>query len=203
MQTQTPEIIIAEFMGFSGSGKDAQAALLRQALEKKYGEHSVLYVYTGENLRNAIKSGTYTARLIKEKVMDVGAKAPDFLAIWAWGQSFISALQEGQHILLSSSPRTLLEAKVLDDAASFYGTHKVYPIYLNVAREEAVSRLKARGRFDDIDETINARLSWFEAHVHPAIEYYRRESKNKLIEIDGNPRDPQKIHEAIKQAVGL
>lgn len=190
-------------IGYSGCGKDTQAGLIQKLLEEREGNDSVLYVYTGAHLREAEKLGTHTARLITEKIMRIGAKAPDFLAIWAWANDIIANLKEDHHLILSSSPRTVLESKVMDDAFEFYGRKNVFPIYLNVARKEAFDRLKARGRFDDTDEAINNRLDYFEKFVLPAVEYYRKESKNKLIEIDGNPRDPQKIHEDVKRALGL
>lgn len=190
-------------IGYSGCGKDTQAGLVQRFLEERDGKGSVLYVYTGAHLRDVEKLGTYTAKLITEKIMKVGAKAPDFLAVWAWAQDIISNLKEGHHLILSSSPRTVLEAKIIDDAFRFYGRENVYPIYLNVNRREAFDRLKARKRFDDTDEAINHRLDYFERDVLPAVEYYRAESKNKLIEIDGNPRDPEQIHKVIKEAIGL
>ncbi|MBI4114786.1 MAG: nucleoside monophosphate kinase [Candidatus Niyogibacteria bacterium] len=199
------------FMGLPGSGKDTQAEFLQKILEERDGKGSVLYIYTGARLRKTEKSGTYTAGLITEKIMKKGAKAPDFLAIWVWAQSFVSELKKDNHIILSSSPRTLHEAKALDDAFAFYNREYVFPIYLNISLHEASERLSKvvdRGgsddvRIDDVPETINKRLAWFETFVRPAIEYYRTESKNKLIEIDGNPHDPERIHQEIRRAIGL
>jgi adenylate kinase len=192
------------FMGRSGSGKDTQADLLRKALEERDGIKSVLYIYTGAHLRSIMyDTDTLTGYLIKEKVMVAGDKAPDFLAIWAWAKDCIYKLQEHHHVILSSSPRTVLEAKVLDDAFTFYYRMNVYPIYLNVSRKEAFERLRSRGRFDDTDETINNRLDYFEKWVMPTIEYYRTESKNRLIEIDGNAHDVEKIHYDILKSIGI
>ncbi|MDP2677038.1 MAG: nucleoside monophosphate kinase [bacterium] len=190
-------------LGYSGSGKDTQAALVQQVLEKRDGEGSVLYVYTGANLREAETWRTYNSRLITEKIMNKGAKAPDFLAIWAWAEDIMRNLKENQHIILSSSPRTILEAKTLDDMFAFYERENVYPVYLNVKREEAYNRLLARERSDDTPEIINNRFDYFGEYVLPAVDYYRTESKHALIEIDGNSHDEQKIHEEIKKAIGL
>lgn len=195
--------VVAVFMGFSGSGKDTQAGLLKDLLEKKDGPGSVLYIYTGEILRGMIKRGLFMSRIVDEKIIKVGAKAPDFLAIWSWADYLIQNFNGKEHLLFSSSPRTSLEAKTMDDLIEFLGIGRYFPIFLKVDREEASYRLKKRGRADDTDVVINSRLDYFAKHVEPALEYYRTESPNKLIEIDGNPRDPQKIHQNILQALGL
>lgn len=193
------------FIGRSGSGKDTQAELLQKTLEGRFGEGSVLYIYTGEHLRELSEKHeeVFIAKLLKEKVMDVGGKAPDFLACWAWSEDIIYKLKSGQHTIFSSSPRTALEAKVMDEMFEFFDRKNVFPILVDVAREEAFWRLKNRGRADDTDQGINARLDFYEKYVAPVPEYYETESPNKLIRIDGNPRDIQKIHQDILKALRL
>ena len=191
------------FIGFSGSGKDTQAHLVENVLRERSGKDSVLYIYTGEHLREAVKKGGHTGQYIQKKVMEAGNKAPDYLAIWAWGNDLVHKMLPEHHLIFSGSPRTRLEAVVLDDAFVFYDRPHVYPIYLNVARDEAFRRLKERKRADDTDDTINNRLDYFERIVIPAVEYYRSESVNGLIEIDGNPHDQEKIHQDILRAIEL
>lgn len=191
-------------MGRSGCGKGTQAELLKNVLEERAGKGSALYVYTGEELRKmAQQKETQTGQLLELKVMEAGIKAPDFLAIAAWGSVLINKLTPGLHLILDGSPRTVLEARILDEAFEFYDRKNVLPILLDVSRKESFSRLKARGRFDDTDETINNRLDYYEKYVVPAIEYYKNKSKNKLIVIDANPRDIQKIHQDIIKAISL
>lgn len=191
------------FIGFSGSGKDTQAHLLENVLREKNGRDNVLYIYTGESLRDAVKRGGHTGQYIQKKVMEAGDKAPDYLAIWAWGSDLVYKLSPEHHLIFSGSPRTRLEAIALDDAFVFHDRPFVYPIYLNVGRDEAFRRLKERKRADDTDETINNRLNYFERVVIPAVDYYRSGSRHKLIEIDGNPHDQEKIHQGILKAIGL
>ncbi len=38
------------FIGSSGAGKGTQAGLMKEFLEKRDGEGSVFYIYTGEHL---------------------------------------------------------------------------------------------------------------------------------------------------------
>ena len=191
------------FIGYSGSGKDTQAHLLEKILRERSGQESVLYIYTGENLREAVKKGGHTGQYIQKKVMEAGNKAPDYLAIWAWGSDLVNKMLPEHHLVFSGSPRTRLEAVTLDDAFVFHDRPYVYPVYLNVRRDEAFRRLKERRRADDTDDTINNRLDYFERIVIPAVEYYRSESVHGLVEIDGNPHDEEKIHKEILEAIGL
>lgn len=192
------------FLGRSGSGKGTQAELLKKYLERKSGTNSVLYVYTGAKLRELVgQKELLTARLVDEKVMKAGAKAPDFLAVWAWSDRLVKEIDEKEHLIVDGSPRTIMEAKMIDEAFLFYGRKKFFPLFIDVSREEVARRMKKRSRADDTDEQIESRLAYYEEYVLPAVEYYEKESKNKLIRIDGNPLDRELIHRNILKAVGL
>ncbi len=189
--------VAALFIGRAGSGKGTQSKRLIQYL----GEDRSFYIYTGDHLRALMGHEEWlTAYLIKEKVMKVGAKAPDFLAIWVWANEFIHGLKEDRDLIIDGSPRTLIEAKVLDEAFAFYDIQTVFPFLLDVTSEEAFQRLKARKRADDTDDAINARLAYYETTVMPAISYYEKESKHKLIRIDGMPSE-EKVFEQIVRAL--
>lgn len=193
------------FIGPSGSGKGTQAELLQKYIESKDGAGSVLYIYTGEKLRELTKKKDelLTAKLLDEKVMKAGNKAPDFLAVWAWGTRFVEEMDDKRHLILDGSPRTKKEAKLIDEAFRFYGRESVFPIFLDVDGDEVAIRMKNRGRADDSDEQIKSRLAFYEKYVVPAIEYFQNESPNKLIHIDGNPRDKDLIHKSILKALGI
>ena len=192
------------FIGRSGCGKGTQADLLKKYLEKRDGEGRVFYIYTGEGLRELTKrKELLTARLVDEKVMKAGAKAPDFVAVWVWSGKFVEGMDEKRHIMLDGSPRTVIEAKLLDEAFNFYERNSVFPIWLDVGAEEVFFRMKSRGRADDTESQIKNRLAYYEEYVVPAINYYEKESANKLIHIDGNVRDPALIHKNILAALGL
>ena len=201
--TKTFEPIMVFFIGLSGSGKDEQAGRLQAALEARDGEKSALYIYTGEILRTLVKTGSFVGQWVGENVMKTGAKAPDSLAVWAWQQALNEKFTGREHLLFSSSPRTVLEAQVFDDFAKAFGFARVYPIFLDVDRTVAFQRLMDRKRADDTPETINSRLDYFEVQVRPALDYFRGKSKHRLIVIDGNPTDRQKIHQDILKALNL
>ncbi len=188
--------------GRSGCGKGTQAKLLQKYLEKQDGAGSVLYVYVGEKMRELAAGDSLTARLTSE-ILSAGDKMPDFLAIWAWSNLMAKNMKENLHLVIDGSPRTALEAKALDDAFEFYKRGNIKPILIDVAPEEIRERLLKRGRSDDTEEQIKNRLAYYEKYVIPAIEYYRRESKNKLNVVDGNPRDVDLIHGNILKSAGL
>jgi len=192
------------FIGRSGCGKGTQAEMLQKYLEDKYGAKSVFYIYTGEKLRELTKRDhLLTARLLDEKVMKAGNKAPDFLAVWAWGDRLVEGMDNERSLILDGSPRTKKEAQLLDEAFLFYERKSVFPIFLDVDEDEVSMRMKDRGRADDTDEQIKNRLAYYEEYVVPAVEYFKNESSNKLIRVDGNSRDRNLIHKKIIEALGI
>ncbi len=189
------------FMGRSGCGKGTQAKLLREFLEKK-DKRPILYIYAGDKMRELVKAGnSLTAKLAKE-IMLSGGKQPDFLAVWAWSRELTDNLQEDAHLILDGSPRTAFEAKILDEAFAFYKRENVFPILLDVSYEWSTERLRARGRFDDTDERIRNRLEYFGKYVQPAIDYYEKESKNKLVRVNGE-QTIEEVHQEIMRKINL
>lgn len=197
---QEPYIFL--LFGRSGCGKGTQAKLLIDYLGKKDEKNNVLYIYAGEKFRELSGHDSLTAKLT-EKVLMAGDKVPDFLAIWVWSNEMVEKMRENLHLMIDGSPRTVLEAKALDETFEFYKREKIKPILIDVSPEEIKDRLLKRGREDDNEKQIMHRLAFYEKNVAPAVEYYRKESKNKLIVVDGNPHDVNLIHKKILEASGL
>ncbi len=188
--------------GRSGCGKGTQAELLKEYLEKKDGAASVLYVYVGNKMRELAKRDSLTAKLAND-ILLAGDKIPDFLAIWVWSNLMVEKMTENLHLVIDGSPRTALEAKALDDAFEFYKRDNIKPVLIDVSPEEIRDRLLKRGRNDDTEEQIKHRLAYYEKYVVSAVDYYRSESKNKLIVVDGNPHDVDLIHRNILKLAGF
>lgn len=188
--------------GRSGCGKGTQAELLMDYFKKKEGEDSVLYIYAGEKFRELSGRDSLTAKLTKE-ILTLGDKVPDFLAIWVWSNLMVERMRENLNLVIDGSPRTALEARALDETFEFYKLENIKPVLIDVSPKEIRDRLLKRGRSDDTEEQIKHRLAYYEKYVVPAIEYYKRESKNKLIVVDGNPHDVNLIHKNILKAAAL
>jgi len=148
------------FIGLSGSGKGTQSTLLKQFLEKRDGENSVVFAYAGENFRKLMKNDNYTASLSK-KLTEGGRLSPGFLAVWAWSSVLVDTMEDNKHLIMDGSPRKLIEAKLIDEAMEFYGIENVYPIFLNISFDVARARLMARGRSDDNGEGIKERFAYY------------------------------------------
>ncbi|NOY35939.1 MAG: AAA family ATPase [bacterium] len=196
-RTMIKEPLTFLFTGRSGCGKGTQIKLLREYLEKN-DSRPILYIYVGKKMRELIENKkTLTAKLAKN-IMLSGELQPVFFAIWAWGQELIDNLEEDAHLIFDGSPRSAIEAEVLDEALEFYGRGAVFPILLDVSEEWVAKRLAGRGRFDDTEERIKNRMDYFEKSVRPALDYYETKSKNELIRINGE----QTIEEVHREIMG-
>ena len=189
------------FLGRSGCGKGTQAELLINYL-KSNDTRSILYIYAGDKMRELIKREDNLTAKKAEKVMMMGGKQPDFLAVWSWSNEFVEKMSDDVHVILDGSPRTEIEARVLDEAFDFYGRGNIMPIYINVSRKWATDKLLKRGRFDDTEERVKNRMDYFDKFVYPAIEYYKTKSKNKIIEINGE-FSIEEVHQEVMQKLNL
>jgi len=171
------------FFGRSGSGKGTQARLLEKHLEETT-PNDVVYIETGDKIRDFIEKDGYTPELTRD-VLNSGGLLPEFIPIWLWTNDLVNEFTGEEHLILDGLSRRLEEASVLDSAIKFYKRKNPTIIYLNVSRERAFDMLKQRGRHDDTDEYINSRLDWFDEHVVPAIEYFK-DKKYTFLDIDGN-----------------
>ncbi len=190
------------FIGRSGAGKGVQSGKLQEFLKQKYPEIPTLYIEMGNYFRNFIKNDSPTwdrARAINL----AGGRQPSFLAVWVWSEIFIEKLTGNEHIVFDGTPRSLEEAKMLSTAFPFYGRENPAVIFLNVSREWAETRLRERGRADDLNPDVVAkRLAFYEQDVVPAIDYYRTNKDYRFLEVNGE-QTPQKVFEDIVAALKL
>lgn len=187
-------------IGRSGSGKGTQADLLQEYIKKHDLETEILYVESGDEFREFLKSDNYASRLAKE-VNTEGSLQPAFLAIWIWSSYLVKNLNDKKHLILDGTPRKLNEAHVLDEAFSFYKRSNVNVIYINVSENWAIDRLKSRQRLDDTDKGIQKRLDWFDNETIEAIDFYKNNSKYNFFDINGE-QSIEEVHNEIVQNLG-
>lgn len=170
------------FFGSQGSGKGTQAGLLKKYIEESDPDHEVFLFDTGSALRDIMGEETYTANLMRDS-MNRGELQPVFLPSHTWTNALINHYSGEEHLIMDGSPRTLLEAELLDTAFRFYGIDPTV-LYLEVSEDIARERLLSRGRADDTESAINKRLSWYKKEVTPVAEYYRASDHTSIFEIN-------------------
>ena len=125
-------------IGAQGSGKGTQAARLAKSLDIKH-------IASGDLFRQAISEGTELGAQVKD-YLDRGDLVPDSLTV-SMILDRISEPDCANGVLLDGFPRTIAQARALDEATK--GPDKVdkqvdCAVYLEVPRELLVKRLSGR-----------------------------------------------------------
>ena len=76
------------FIGPSGSGKGTQAHLLMDTLKKDDPKGKILYIQSGQELRDFMKGDSYLAKLT-DKTLSSGGLMPSFMPIYVWGNFLV------------------------------------------------------------------------------------------------------------------
>jgi len=181
------------FLGPPGSGKGTQAVRLA---EKK----GLVHLSTGEVLRAAVKAGTELGRKA-DGYMSSGELVPDDLII-SLIEEKIAAGELKSGFILDGFPRTVPQARSLDEMFEKNRIALDMAILLDVDDDEILKRLKGRaeaeGRADDTEEVILNRLEVYRRQTQPIEDLYRQ--KSILVDIPGKDT-PENIFAAIVRAV--
>lgn len=171
------------FLGPQGSGKGTQANKLTNFLQNN-SEREVFHFETGKAFRKLSETDTKTGERVSES-MNAGDIQPVFLATKLWADEFIKKLTPEKHLIVDGSPRTVLEAKTLDEAFSFYKRLPVTVIHLTLPESVTYERLSDRGRDDDHHKAIAHRLDQYQERTLPVAEMYKTSDAYDYVRIDG------------------
>jgi adenylate kinase len=181
------------FIGPPGSGKGTQAKQLLAHL-------GIPHLSTGELLRAAKQADSQLGRLASQ-YMDHGRLVPDPLVLAMVGEK-LNEPQFAKGCLFDGFPRTLQQAKSLDESLAQRGTPLNMVLELVADENELVARMLKRAaaekRVDDTPETIAQRLEVYRKQTAPLLDYYR--SQGKLVSIDGMGT-PDEVFARIRAAV--
>jgi adenylate kinase family enzyme len=188
------------FISRSGGGKGTQIALFEEFIkETQYDE--VFHLESGDRFREFISQDTYASKLARE-INDLGQLQPSFLAVWAWTQELVWGLKEDNILMIDGTPRKLNEAKLLDEAFSFYNREHVKVIVIDVSRNWAIDRMKERKRADDKDfESRKKRLDWYDSDVVPVIDFFEKSENYDVIRVNGE-QTIKEVHDEILNKLG-
>jgi adenylate kinase len=173
-------------IGAPGSGKGTQATRL--------AEHfGLTHISSGDLLRQHVTEGTPLGKEVQQYVAG-GDLVPDTLLMDVLRKPVVAASKSGGYIL-DGFPRTVEQAEIAYAVAKDLGVEAQVAVHLDVARDELVRRLLARGRgSDDTEEVIEHRLEVYMEHTVPMLDYY--ESREELVRVDGG-RTPDEVSWAL------
>jgi adenylate kinase len=178
----------AVFLGPPGAGKGTQAFLIALRFGLKH-------ISTGELLRQAAAKGTELGREAKTR-MDEGRLVPDGIMIGLIRQ----VLPSGGGFILDGFPRTVEQARELDEMLAGENLTLDHVLYIDVDDETATQRLSARKRSDDGPDTIQRRLLVYHAATEPVVNFYRE--GGRLKRIDGSP-GAEAVTDSIVKELGV
>src|SRR6266702_935838 len=175
-------------IGAQGSGKGTQAEKLTRAL-------GIRHIASGDLFRDAIAAKTELGLKVKA-YLDRGELVPDDITV----AMVLGRIQEpdcAQGVLLDGFPRTIAQAKALDEGLEALGKRSgryicrpnqhVYNLYSNPPKVAGVCDLDGSElyqRSDDRGEAIQKRLEIFFKETILLLDYYGQQ--HKLIEVNAN-----------------
>ncbi len=165
------------FFGPPGAGKGTQAKII----EDKYG---MKQLSTGDMLREEVSAGTPLG-IEAKKLMDEGALVADDIVIGMIAKRIDSG-ECAKGAIFDGFPRTVAQAKALDDMLKARG-HKIdLVLELKVDDAPIVERIKQRaiaeGRSDDNVEALKKRLSAYRDYSAEVLPYYEQRTGVKPID---------------------
>ncbi|WP_461831872.1 adenylate kinase [Aquifex sp.] len=203
--------MILVFLGPPGAGKGTQAKKLAE-------EKGFIHISTGDILREAVQKGTPLGKKAKE-YMEKGELVPDNIIIALIEEVF----PKHGKVIFDGFPRTVEQAKALDDMLQKKGLKVDYVFLFDVPDEVVIERLSGRRidpktgavyhikynppppgveviqREDDKPDVIKKRLEVYRKQTAPLIEYYER--KNILKKLDAT-KPIDEVYKEILEVLG-
>ena len=204
--------MIVVFLGPPGAGKGTQAQRLAE-------EKGFIHISTGDLLREAVKNGTPLGLKAKE-YMERGELVPDELIV----AMIKEKLPKGGKVILDGFPRTVNQARALEQMLEETGERLEKVILFEVPDEVVVERLSGRRidpktgkvyhvkynpppegveviqRDDDREEVVRKRLKVYREQTQPLVDYYRQKG---ILEVVDASQPPEEVYRQLLTKLGL
>jgi len=189
------------FYGIVGSGKGTQVDLLEKYLKEHNISDDVLFTSTGNEYRKLTNTENFTSSRVKGN-LEKGHLQPDFLTISLFTNTLIAKMNENTTLIADGFPRTIAQSEAFKDMMKFYGRDEVKIVYIELSKEEAVKRMKLRGRSDDTDEGIANRFDEYVNNVIPSMNYFKDKAGYAVYKINGE-QSIEDVHKELINTIGL
>src|ERR671913_2164001 len=150
-------------LGPPGAGKGTQA-------DRIAARFQLVHLATGDLLRANVADGTPLGE-VAQAYLDSGELVPDEVVV-AMMLERLTQPDCKRGFLLDGFPRSVAQARALDEHLTGLGTPLDAAINLEVAEQELLQRLAGRGRADDNAQTVRNRLQVFASSTRPLLDYY-------------------------------
>jgi len=180
--------------GPPGAGKGTQAKHLVKKLDS-------FQVSTGDMLREEINNDTEIGKKIVSNMNE--GKFVDDVIVNKLLEKIIFDPNKVNRLIFDGYPRTISQAKNLDNLLDQSNQKINFVFFLNVEKETIIKRIKKRKilekRLDDNTDTILKRYDTYMKITKPVLDYYLK--NQNFYEVDGSmnkEKIAQKIEEILK-----
>jgi len=164
--------------GAPGSGKGTQSKLIAE-------KYKLVHLSTGDMLRQEIAQGTEIGT-IADALISKGNLAPDDLIIKMIGLKIDAHKKNCNGFIFDGFPRTVAQAKALDELLAKHGKKLTLMIDLHVEERLLIDRLLKRGltsgRADDNLDVIKKRLEVYHKVTVPVLDFYKQSGRYVAVE---------------------
>ena len=179
-------------LGPPGAGKGTQADRIADRFQ-------LVHVATGDILRANVADGTPLGE-VAQAYLDSGELVPDEVVV-AMMLDRLTRPDCKRGFLLDGFPRSVAQARALDEHLAGLGTPLDAAINLEVAEEELLHRLAGRGRADDTSRLRTASVlvrstSAADSKRKAALQNSRRGHGRRRSEHPTSPPDVTDVHSA-------
>jgi adenylate kinase len=164
--------------GPPGAGKGTQAVKLVET-------YNLVHLSTGDILRAEMKKNSPLGQKVRS-LIEKGELVPDETVIELIREN-LNSNREAAGFIFDGFPRTVEQAKALDEMLQKENLNIVLMITLEVEEKELISRILLRGqnsgRADDSDHAIiKNRIKVYNEQTTPVAEYYRQQGKHVSVD---------------------
>lgn len=179
--------------GRPGSGKGTQA----KRLAKRY---EWTHFSTGDLFKELREGAGPLAERVRE-AYDAGRLLPDWFANYLFEDTLLNFSTEAG-IVCEGYPRSRAQAEIFDSVMTWLERPYI-ALDLEVSDEMVTARMLSRAETEHrpdsaTREQIQARLSTYEEHTAPVLDFFRE--KGKLVTLDGT-KTPEEVEAAIVAAL--
>ena len=190
---QQPSIRTVLLTGRPGSGKGTQA----KRLAERYGW---IHFSTGDRFKEMREGESPLSQRVRESY-DAGRLLPDWFANYLFEDTLLN-LAPGAGIVCEGYPRSRAQAEIFDGVMTWLERPYI-ALDLSVSDEEVTERMLERAEAEHrpdsaTREQIMARLTTYEEHTAPVLDYFR--DRGTLSVLDGT-KSPDEVEALIEEAL--